>query len=279
MKSMRVKREEPKLPEIIIETSGLEKSFIVGERKFPVLNGINVRIVEGDFLVIYGPSGSGKSTLLNCLIGLEPITLGKVWVGKHRLDLLDEDERSKLRNTFFGVVYQQQIWVKALSVAENVALPLMIRGHSRGAAISTAMTHLREVGMERYAGRKPTEISGGEQQRVGLARALLANPRVLVLDEPTGNLDTHSADQVLLLLQRLNRSKGMTVIMVTHNMAYLPLASRTIRLRDGMIEKEEQGSNLLAETLGGSSVPTATTTTAKLAKPKAEKKTTLGRKG
>jgi ABC-type lipoprotein export system ATPase subunit len=278
MKSVRVKREEPKLPEIIIETSGLEKSFIVGERKFPVLNGINVRIVEGDFLVIYGPSGSGKSTLLNCLIGLEPITLGKVWVGKHRLDLLDEDERSKLRNTFFGVVYQQQIWVKALSVAENVALPLMIRGHSRGAAISTAMTHLREVGMERYAGRKPTEISGGEQQRVGLARALLANPRVLVLDEPTGNLDTHSADQVLLLLQRLNRSKGMTVIMVTHNMAYLPLASRTIRLRDGMIEKEEQGSNLLAETLGGSSVPTATTVTEKLTKPKVEKRAATGGK-
>jgi putative ABC transport system ATP-binding protein len=249
MKSMRVKREEPRLPEIIIETSGLEKSFVVGERRFPVLNGINVRIVEGDFLVIYGPSGSGKSTLLNCLIGLEPITLGKVWVGKHRLDLLDEDERSHLRNTFFGVVYQQQIWVKALSVVENVALPLMIGGDSRAAATRRAMTHLREVGMERYANRKPTEISGGEQQRVGLARALLSDPRVLILDEPTGNLDTHAADQVLLLLQRLNRSKGMTVIMVTHNMAYLPLASRTIRLRDGMIEKEEQGTNMLAENL------------------------------
>lgn len=242
---------EGKLPEIIIQTQELEKSFQVGDRQFRVLREINFKISEGEFLIIYGPSGSGKSTLLNCLIGLEPSSSGTIWVGGKRLEGLDSDHLAALRNDFYGVVYQQQIWVKSLSILENVALPLMIGGQTRHSALAHAQARLREVGMERYATRRPTEISGGEQQRVGLARALVNDPRILVLDEPTGNLDTHSADEVLLLLQRLNRAKHITVIMVTHNLAYLPLASMTLRLRDGAVEKEEQQGNLLAEELHG----------------------------
>lgn len=235
----------------IIRASAVWKSFLIGTQHTVVLKDISLDVVEGEFLIIFGPSGSGKSTLLNCLIGLEPISKGEIIVEDKRLDRMDDDERAGMRINTFGVVYQQPIWIKSLTVVENVALPLMIRGATRSASIRKARTHLREVRMERYAHRYPTEVSGGEQQRVGLARALINNPRMLVLDEPTGNLDSRTADEMLLLLQGLNRSKGITIIMVTHNMAYLPMASKTIKLRDGEVEAVEIADNFLARRLHG----------------------------
>jgi ABC-type lipoprotein export system ATPase subunit len=235
----------------IIQANAVYKSFLIGTHHTAILKDISLNVVEGEFLIIFGPSGSGKSTLLNCLIGLEPISRGEITVEDKRLNLMDDDARAGMRINTFGVVYQQPIWVKSLTVVENVALPLMIRGSARNAAIRKAHTHLREVHMDRYAHRYPTEISGGEQQRVGLARSLINNPRILVLDEPTGNLDSKTADEMLLLLQGMNRSKGITIIMVTHNMAYLPMASKTIRLRDGEIEAVEVADNFLALRLHG----------------------------
>lgn len=236
---------------VIIRAKSLYKTFLTGTQHTTVLRDVSLEVLEGEFLIIYGPSGSGKSTLLNCLIGLEPITKGEIWLDHRRLDLTDDDGRAERRIKTFGVVYQQPIWIKSLSVLENVALPLMIDGMSRGLALSKAYKHLQEVGMERYARRSPAEISGGEQQRVGIARSLVNNPRVLVLDEPTGNLDTHTADQMLLLLQELNRKKHMTIIMVTHNTTYLPLASMKIGLRDGQVEAREVADNPLGHELHG----------------------------
>lgn len=220
----------------IIRAESIHKSFIVGDKPVEVLKDISLRIMAGEFVIIYGPSGSGKSTLLNCLIGLEPATKGYIWVKDKRLDQLEEDERAGIRTETFGVVYQQPIWVRSLSVLENVALPMMIRGMSKRTALSRARAHLRSVKMDQYSARKAVEISGGEQQRVGIARSMINDPHILVLDEPTGNLDTHTADQMLAMLKELNRTHNVTILMVTHNLAYLPVASRTIGMKDGRIE-------------------------------------------
>lgn len=242
--------EHPK-HKYIIDGRSIYKTFKVGEQHIAVLRDVSLKVVEGEFMIIHGPSGSGKSTLLNCLIGLEPITKGEVWVSGQRLDSLDDDDRAQTRANTFGVVYQQPIWVKSLTVAENVALPMMINGAARYNSMQKAYSHLRDVGMYKYAKRNPMEISGGEQQRVGIARSMINNPPVLVLDEPTGNLDTHSADQMLLLLQQLNRRKGITIIMVTHNTTYLPLASMTVGLQDGEVVERKIADNPLAHRLHG----------------------------
>ncbi len=235
----------------IIEGRSIYKTFKIGEQHTTVLRDVSIKVLRGEFMIIHGPSGSGKSTLLNCLIGLEPITRGEVWVNGRRLDSLVEDDRAQTRNMTFGVVYQQPIWVKSLTVVENVALPMMINGASKETSLQKAYSHLKEVGMSKYAKRKPTEMSGGEQTRVGIARSLINSPPVLVLDEPTGNLDTHTADQMLLLLQELNRHKGITILMVTHNSTYLPLASITVGIRDGQVVESKIADNPLAHRLHG----------------------------
>ena len=218
----------------LIKTVGLSKDFKVGRQVTTVLRDVNLKIHKGEFVIIYGQSGSGKSTLLNSIIGLEPISRGEIWFDNHRVDKMLPDELSILRTKKIGAVYQQPTWIKALSVLENISLPLMIDGGSRQQAYIKAHAKLNEVGLGKYSRYKPTEISGGEQQRVGLARALINNPGTLVLDEPTGNLDTTTASAMLKLLIQLNK-KGIPIIMVTHNLAYLPIADTTIRLRDGRV--------------------------------------------
>src|SRR5690606_29466885 len=164
--------------------------FRVGQRVTQVLRGVDVQIYRGDFAVLYGPSGSGKSTLLHALIGLEPVTRGEIQVDRRRIDRMDEDERARFRSTKFGVVYQQPIWVKSLTVVENVAIPLLLAGHDRHVALHRAQIALRLVEMGQFGRNIPTELSGGQQQRASLARALVHDPEILVLDEPTGNLDS-----------------------------------------------------------------------------------------
>jgi len=154
---------------------------------------------------------------------------------------LNQAQRAKVRSSKFGIVYQQSYWAKALNVVENVAVPLMITGSGYHDSVFKAQAILGEVEMGQYAKKWPMQLSGGEQQRVGLARALVNNPSIIVADEPTGNLDTHSADYVMDLLQKLNKIYKRTVIMVTHNLAYLPLASKTIAMIDGKIVSEKKG--------------------------------------
>jgi len=222
---------------VAIKTENLEKSFIVGEKPYGALRGVDLEIEDGEFAIIYGPSGSGKSTLLNCIMGLEKPTAGKIWIEGERLDEKEHDERADIRSKTIGVVHQQPIWIKALSILENVSLPLIIQGIDEKDAQKKALKSLETVGMTEYLGHKPTEISGGQQQRVSLARALVTEPTILILDEPTGNLDTHSSDEVMNLLKQLNEELKRTIVLVTHNLVYLPYADKTISIVDGKVDK------------------------------------------
>ena len=221
----------------LIKIEGLEKSYPLddGDRTVPVLNGIDCEINAEDFAIVYGASGSGKSTLLNHIVGLESPTKGHIWVRGTDISKLSAEERAVFRAEKFGMVYQIFYWVKSLTVWENVALPLLLKGKTFGEAKKAAMKSLDTVGMTKYANKKPMQMSGGEQQRVGIARALINNPLIIVADEPTGNLDTHNADQVMQIFQELNKKHGRTIILVTHNLAYLPLANKTIAVKDGKV--------------------------------------------
>jgi len=222
----------------MIVAKDVKKDFIIGKEPYHVLRGLSATIYEAEFAIIYGPSGSGKSTFLNTLIGLETPSSGQVTVDGINISVMNEDQRSDLRAKRFGVVSQQPIWVKALTVLENVAMPLLIANIREKAAYEKAAETLKTVGLFDWAKHKPTELSGGQQQRVNFARSLVNDPHILVLDEPTGNLDSTSALQVLKLLQELNRQHKRTILMITHNLEYLPLGDRLIEIRDGLIQKQ-----------------------------------------
>ncbi|MFA4995568.1 MAG: ABC transporter ATP-binding protein [Patescibacteria group bacterium] len=220
--------------EAIIEIEKVSKTYQTGgSSATEVLKNVNLDICSTDFAIIYGPSGSGKSTLLHHIAGLELPTEGKISIRGTDITKLSSEERAVFRAEKFGMVYQFWYWAKALSVLDNVAMPLYITGLPEAKAKKKAMQVLEELEMGKYANKLPVVLSGGEQQRVSLARALVNNPWIIVADEPTGNLDTHNADQVMQILQLLNVEKKRTVIMVTHNLAYLPLATKTIAMKDG----------------------------------------------
>lgn len=222
--------------ETIIKVHKLNKTYGVDESsKSEILRNINIEISSTDFCIIYGPSGSGKSTILHHIIGLELPTSGSIYIRGTDITKLNAEERAIFRAEKFGMVYQSWYWAKSLNVLENVAMPLFIDGMAENKAKERAMACLEEVGMEKHAGKNPIQLSGGEQQRITVARALINNPWIIIADEPTGNLDTHNADQVMQLFQNFNVRKKRTIIMVTHNLAYLPLATRTIAVKDGEI--------------------------------------------
>ncbi len=220
-----------------VEVKNLKKSFAMGQSQEQALVDVSAVIRHGDFAIIFGPSGSGKSTLLNMIIGLELPTSGEVFVESTPMHQLDDDARATVRMKTFGVVYQQPLWVKSLPVIDNVALPGIIQGESIEHSEQRAQELLEGVGLGQYHHFKPAELSGGQQQRASLARALILNPPILILDEPTGNLDTENADHMIDLLQSLNRQRNVTIIMVTHNLDYLKYATTQIEIVDGAIKK------------------------------------------
>lgn len=221
---------------IVIKVEAVEKAYPTGEGdSISVLNGVDTEILESDFAIIYGPSGSGKSTLLHHMVGLEKPTKGKIVVNGVDITKLNSEERAIFRAKNIGMVYQFWYWAKSLNVLENVAMPLYIAGELESIAKKKAMSVLEEINMEKYAYKRPMQLSGGEQQRVGLARALVNDPEIIIADEPTGNLDTHNSDFVMQFLQFLSTKKRRTIVMVTHNLIYLPLATKTIAMRDGKV--------------------------------------------
>ncbi len=221
---------------VIVETNNLSKKFKVGEHSREVLHDVNVKIYSEDFVIIYGPSGCGKTTLLNIIIGLEKPTAGEVLIKSTDIYKLDEDSRSKFRADKFGIVYQQSYWIKSLNVIDNVALPLVIEGHDRGEALKKAKTVLDELKMSKYANHLPVQLSGGEQQTIGLARSLVSDPSIIIADEPTGNLDYKSGLKIMDLLSELNKYSKRTVILVTHNLDYLEkYGNQKISILDGRI--------------------------------------------
>ncbi|PIY96974.1 MAG: macrolide ABC transporter ATP-binding protein [Candidatus Kerfeldbacteria bacterium CG_4_10_14_0_8_um_filter_42_10] len=224
----------------IIELVHVNKSFQVGKNLIPVLKDINVKIYEREFIIILGPSGSGKSTLLNTLLGLEYPTSGKVIIRGEDITKKSPNKLAKFRYNNFGIIFQKADWIRSLNVLQNVVLPLAINNISKKERLEKAWYRLREMGVDDHANYAPTSLSGGQQQKVCVARALTSNPPILVADEPTGNLDTESATKVMEFFKNLNERLRKTLLMVTHNIDYVTYGSRTIYIRDGKIV---EGSN------------------------------------
>ena len=222
--------------ERIVRARGVRKVYRNGS-EVEALRGIDLDIPRGELLAIVGPSGSGKTTLLNCLSGLERIDGGEILVAGENLAVLGDNQRTEYRARSMGFVFQAFNLLPVLSAAENVELPLLLVGVRGREARARALETLDLVGLAERAGHRPEQLSGGEQQRVAVARALVHRPAVVWADEPTGNLDSESTEAVMALILRLN-GEGQTVVMVTHNPQIAAAADRTVRMRDGHIEDE-----------------------------------------
>lgn len=221
----------------LIRATNIHKTFQTPSGEIVALKNVNLEIPDGSFTVIYGPSGSGKSTLLNCLIGLDAPTRGHVTYEDKDLYAMTVNDRAFFRAHTMGMVYQTSYWVQSLSVLDNVALPLHFIGFSEAAARKGALDSLTRLHLERYANSSPALLSGGEQQRVAMARALVNNPSYIVADEPTGNLDSANGDDVIELLRYFNKSLQRTVVLITHNLEYLAVADQLIYIEDGQVTR------------------------------------------
>ena len=215
----------------LIEARDISKSF----GQTDALRGANVSVADGEILAVMGPSGSGKSTLLHCLAGIFPPDGGEVWFDGQRLDELSETRRTELRRTAFGFVFQFGQLVPELTAADNVAMPLLLNRVRRKAAYQTAASWLARLGLDGKGGRRTGELSGGEAQRVAVARALAIKPKVLFADEPTGSLDSLTGEKVLDLIVGLTREEGTTVVLVTHDARVAAYAEREVVVRDGKV--------------------------------------------
>ncbi|MEM3811338.1 MAG: ABC transporter ATP-binding protein, partial [Conexivisphaerales archaeon] len=204
------------------------------------LKNISLRIEEGEFVSIVGPSGSGKTTLLSVIGTLDKPTSGKVYITGKDTTGMNDDELSKIRNIYIGFIFQSYNLINRLTALENVSLPLAVRGVKLSERNKLATKAINDVGLGSMVKRKPSELSGGEQQRVAIARALVTNPTIILADEPTGNLDSKNAENIMNVLTFINKSMNKTIIMVTHNMDLAKMTEKIIQLKDGIIEKVEQ---------------------------------------
>ena len=218
-------------PAVLLQARDVAKSF----GQTPALRGASVTVAPGEILAFMGPSGSGKSTLLHCLAGIFAPDSGGVWFDSRPLDTLDEAARTKLRRTAFGFVFQFGNLVPELTAADNVALPLVLKRAGRKQAYRQAALWLDKLGLGDKGARRTGELSGGEAQRVAVARALALRPRVLFADEPTGSLDSLAGEKVMDLLTGLAREQGVTVVVVTHDVRVAAYADRQVLVRDGMV--------------------------------------------
>jgi putative ABC transport system ATP-binding protein len=219
----------------LITLSGVAKSYRNGDVVTPVLHGIHLEVREGEYVALMGPSGSGKSTLMNLLGLLDRADDGHYGLNGRDVTQLRAAQQAEMRNRTVGFVFQSFNLLKRMNVAENVALPLLYAGVARKAARQRALELLAQVGLEGLAHRLPSQLSGGQQQRVAIARSLANRPPLLLADEPTGNLDTQTTEEVLALLGQLNRDQGLTIVVVTHENDVAKHARRLVRLKDGRI--------------------------------------------
>ncbi|MBA8888569.1 putative ABC transport system ATP-binding protein [Dokdonella fugitiva] len=224
----------------LVEIRNVSKVYERGKQKVEVLHHIELDIAKGDFLALMGPSGSGKTTLLNLIGGLDSPTDGSISVGGERIDRLGEGALAKWRSEHVGFIFQFYNLLPMLSAQKNVELPLLLTNLSAAQRKNNASIALQLVGLAERASHKPTELSGGQQQRVAIARAIVSDPDLLVCDEPTGDLDRQSAEDVLGLLQTLNRQHGKTIIMVTHDPKAAEYASHTLHLDKGTLVEQAQ---------------------------------------
>jgi putative ABC transport system ATP-binding protein len=228
---------------IAIEVRSLSKDYGTGATLVHALRGVDLEIDDGEFVAIMGPSGSGKSTLLHILGALESPTSGTVAVEGNRYDGLDDKHLTRFRRDHIGFVFQFFNLLTSLTAAENVLLPALIAGRREDALVKRTHELLAEVGLAGRAEHVPSELSGGEQQRVSIARALLLSPELVLADEPTGNLDSRAGKGVLRLLRELNETQRHTIVMVTHDPSAAAVADRVVFLRDGQIAGEVDGGS------------------------------------
>jgi putative ABC transport system ATP-binding protein len=225
----------------VLEARELWKIYETGTNRVEALRKVSVKLEEGEMVAVMGPSGCGKTTLLNCLSGLDEISSGEVFVNGAPLSSMSDRELTTLRGTKLGFIFQSFNLLPVLSAVENVELPLLMVGNSPREARSMALDALASVGLEDRSGHLPAELSGGEQQRVTIARSYVHGPAVILADEATGNLDTKTSDEVLDLLINLNAERGVTIVLVTHDPAVAARCSRIIVMLDGRIV-EDSGS-------------------------------------
>jgi len=222
----------------IVRTEQLTKKYGDASQPIFALNNVNLSVNEGEFVAIMGPSGSGKSTLLYLLGGLDTPSSGKVWIRDKDMSIMDDDALSALRRESLGFVFQFFNLIPVLTAQENVAMPLILDGVPRTDALQRANAALAQVGMAERATHRPSELSGGQQQRAALARALVTKPAVVLADEPTGNLDSRSSDEVVQMLRRAVDEWHQTLILVTHDPRVAAYADRIVFLKDGTIVDE-----------------------------------------
>lgn len=219
----------------VIRIERLYKEYVTDAGPVPVLHGISVNVYPGEFVAIMGPSGSGKSTFMNILGCLDIATSGSYFLNGSDVGALDRDALAHLRNQVIGFVFQGFNLLPRASIADNVALPLIYRGTPRAERSERAKAMLDKVKLGAHCAHRPNQISGGQQQRVAIARALVTQPRLILADEPTGNLDTHTSQEIMDLFTELNRRDGITIVLVTHEPDIAQYAQRLVRLTDGNI--------------------------------------------
>jgi ABC-type lipoprotein export system ATPase subunit len=219
----------------MIEAKNIHKIYNDGKRDLEVLKGVSLKINEGAFVAIAGPSGAGKSTLLNILGGLDSPTRGEVILGKENIYKLSDNELSRIRNERIGFVFQFYHLLGEFTVLENVLMPAMIKGRAPQDLKERALKLIAEVNLMERVAYLPAQLSGGEKQRVAIARSLINNPDFLLCDEPTGNLDSKSGEEVIDLIKKVSKENKMTVALVTHNVELTKQADRVYHLRDGIL--------------------------------------------
>jgi len=224
---------------VLVRVKDVEKVFLRGSEEIHVLSGLNLEVPKGEFLALMGPSGSGKSTLLNLIGGLDRATNGTVEIGGERIDEMSDRQLAAWRARHVGLVFQFYNLLPVLTAERNVELPLLLTPLSKAQRRQHVETALTAVGLTQRSRHYPRQLSGGEQQRVGIARAIITDPTILLCDEPTGDLDRKSGDEILGLLQALNREHGKTIVMVTHDPHASARAKRIVYLDKGQLFKEK----------------------------------------
>jgi putative ABC transport system ATP-binding protein len=224
--------------ELAIRAVGVHKRYETGTTNIHALRGIDLDVVRGEMVAVMGPSGCGKTTLLNCLSGIDRADTGQIWLEGADLAQLDDKARTDYRARRMGFVFQVYNLLPVLTAVENVELPLLVAGVAPREARQQSLAALASVGLEAWARHRPAELSGGQRQRVTVARSLVNRPALVWADEPTGALDSQTADEILSLMQELNRREGLTMVIVTHDPSVGRLCDRVIRMRDGEIVGE-----------------------------------------
>lgn len=228
----------------IIRVVGVTKAFTLGKVPVQVLKGVDLSVVTGEYLSIMGPSGSGKSTLFNIIGGLDKPTSGRVFIDEVDISQLDAYELAWLRNRKIGYIFQTFNLIPVMTALENVTLPMIFAGMHSDHAVEKGRKLLADVGLGERFLHKPSELSGGQQQRVAIARALANDPAIILADEPTGNLDSTTGEEIIALLQKMSQERKVTIISATHDFKMLSVSDRVVWILDGRIDKIEQRAEL-----------------------------------